>query len=934
MDGIIAKINGELRDDSHKTCELEVRLGKINVSSYRDSLEKLMEGMDIKTADIITKEQSMSIISIDRARRNTLLYMRKTYGPKPIVQIMHKVKIATYDGILPDSAIPCQFKVALSRELLIENAPEAATTDKVRYRIRTSRMIKIGDHLWTLDLTLIRQANYGDIIKRPEIKNDFFKNEDATNADDYPIHYEVELELVQQGGTPITKENIFDAARFACKIGYPRGIIVGVSHNARELLLNYVAHLMKRVRPAGRNDGRALSLSSILNNARSMTKHVYLDESVYPLDDYAITDKADGVRGIAIISRENNEICVITEEKLYCKESVITHFTDDTKIGEIYDGEVIVADNGHDISFYAFDCIMTDGELITNQPFEQRIMDIREITDKNDSGIMRIIAKKFSQVGDDDDIEKAIRAVVDAPRPYKIDGLIFTQLGEPYAKTLNWKWKSYEDTTIDFLCMECPERLYGSGQFTLPHEASQSDAGSARRSDFRIYILYCTCDVAQRASLCITPLPVHNEIIAPEMRNNLIHFVCPFEPFAYVQIMRAEDMKNFDGDIHGKVFEMRWRKTEDRIQHDSWRKWDINRIRSDKTVGNNIAIATDVFANYIDPFEMEQLWHPSGGYFEEDTKGGLVASNKYRRFILTTILYHNLSQFKNGSRILELGGGRAQDYVRYAVSGARLVVNYDNDSMALATSVKRVEKNSKIIGTSAAMTWLKKIVGPSIESRNGMRDSQTCSAPAYVARVANLRELNPDAFRNDLLAIGASLRSFNAVISTFAFHYFCVNASVVRNIFKLIDIALSDNGIIMITTMNGEFVYKLLRENGGVWRVDSGDDRGDKYKITAAYPRNDPLREFGQMIKVSVPFSNQLYDEPLCNFGAVATIAGEFGFVRAEIPVNYGANEFMTLLRKTDSGLADAIAPDDIKYSSLFETVIFRRKTKSLAART
>lgn len=922
MDSIIAKINKELHEDIRGTCELEVRLGKINVSSYRDSLAKLMEGA--KGADAATKELSMSIVTNDRTRRNKLLYMRKTYSPVAKIQIMHKTKLATYDGTLSDETVPCQFKVALSRETSIENAPEAAMTDKVRYRIRTSRMIKIGEHLWTLDLTLVRQTTYGEAIKHPEIKNDFFKNEDATSQGEHPIHYEVELELVQRGAAPITKDNVLDAVRFACKVGYPHGIIVGISKNSRELLLNYVAHLMRRAKT-----GRALTLSSILNNARSMTKHVYLDEAVYPLDDYAITEKADGVRGIAIVARESNDVLIVTEETLYCKKDAMAHITDENAIGEIYDGEVIIRDNGNMVSFYAFDCIMTKGELITDAPFEQRIMNIHEITQSDNGITIKIIAKKFSQVGDDDDIEKAVRSVVDAPHPYKIDGLIFTQLGESYAKTLNWKWKSYEDTTIDFLCLECPERMYGSGQFALPHEASQIDAGNARRSDFRIYILYCTCDVAQRASLCITPLPIHNEIISPELRNNIIHFVCPFEPFAYVQIMRTKDMADFNGDVHGKVFEMRWRKPEDKLQHESWRKWDIIRARTDKIVGNNIAIATDVFANYIDPFGIEQLWNPSGGYFEEETKGHLVASNKYRRFILTTILYHKLSQFKGGARILELGGGRAQDYVRYAASGANLVVNYDSDSMAIATSVKRVEKNSKTINTSAVMTWLKKIIGPIVESRGGMRDSTTCSAPAYIARVADLRELTVDTFRNDLLAIGISLRSFSAVISTFAFHYFCVDANVVRNIFKLIDIALSDGGIIMITTMNGEFVHKLLRENGGVWRVDSGDDRDDKYKITAAYPRDEPLHDFGQMIKVSVPFSNKLYDEPLCNFNAITNVAAEVGFVRAEIPVNYGTEEFMTLLRKADSELASAVTQDDIKYSSLFETIVFRRKAKS-----
>ncbi|MFA7254378.1 MAG: hypothetical protein WC107_07585 [Patescibacteria group bacterium] len=925
---LIADINREFapravhaQTQRRSTPELEIRLGHINLATYRASLELL-------TAPT-TRELSMSIVTIDRSLGGAPrpLVMRKTYanptdprGSAPV--IMHKDKIASYNGLLNIGDSRCPYKVALSRESTIDDGPTPKPEDKVRLRIRTSKHVNISDHEWSVDLTLVRETTLGELAANRAIRRDFFEREEGAT------HYEVEIELAQSSMSSISAADIEEVVRAACEIAHPRGVEVGTARTPRDLALHFIAHKLRAAHATSSRDRSQSStpapptLKALLNNAVSMTRSEYLSQVFPTIAEYLVTDKADGVRGVAIVTIEGT-IAIVTDETMYTSppDSAIAS---EGSIIAMYDGEVIRSPPDH-VTFYAFDCLMIGGDAVTDEPFESRIA----LVQPRETPAITIEVKEFLPV-EDGNIRKVAETIAAWKRPYKTDGMILTQAGHNYRETRNWKWKSYEDTTIDFLCLQCPERMYGSGQFTLPREAAQSDVGSARRSDFRIYILMCTCDMRQRASLCIQPLAIHNDLIAEvRMRESLIHFVCQFEPLAYVLIVRASDMKPFGGDLHGKVIEMRWRLQPDA---ESWRKWDLIRAREDRKVGNNIAVANNVFANYIDPFPLDALWKPAQGYFEKESSDALVASNKFRRFIITVILYHKLKDSRDLT-ILDLGGGRAQDYTRYAAAGARLVVTYDIDSMAIAEGVMRVEANSRDITKSAPFAWIARVDQTAARIRAD-RAIPGCSAPAYVGRVADITKLTSDTFKADLTSIGIAQRSFGAVVSTFAFHYFCKSRETVESVFRLIDLALAPAGLVIITTMNGARVHDKLRTSGGAWALmePTAEHAAPKYRISASYKRDESLLDFGQMIKVSVPFSDKMYDEPLCNFEALAQVADALGFARVETISHETA--YLTLFEVADAKLAHAVTAADREYTALFDTIVFRRKTAPRAPRS
>lgn len=932
--------------DSGRTTELEIRLGKIPIASYNESLALLRSGTGYLTEAEPEPEKTLSVISPDK---DAPFVLRKSF-PTQVIVLMRKRKEAQCTGTMAVDSTQCGYKVTLSSEEVIKNARGPRPEDVVRLRKRTSRMIELDGHIWSVEVTLIRETTFQQISQNTMIKTAFFEKQEGAS------HYEVEIEMIKCGQSAITEEHLRNAALHICRIAYPRGIDVGVAKSPRELLIRTVARLISR-RDAHERELREITLKNILNNAESLTKQSYLHD-VFPMEGYYATDKADGERGLAVIDI-NGAIAIITDTMMFGS-------CDIARINDIYDGEVMVAaamaatapaatapsasapapsttetaPTGKNVMFYAFDCLWSGGESLISAPFESRVAMIDSLESATATHEQIVVRPKEFQVLRAVSMQKTIEDLYNRKtRQYPIDGLIFTQPGVDYFATKNYKWKPMTANTIDFLCLRCPEKLYGSHPYVLPREANTLSASALGRSEFRIYLLFCACSERQRAEYCIQPLPFHDEIIAREMRNNVIHFACMYEPLAYVLILKLSDMK--DGvDIHGKVVEMRWRASSelqsDEDAHgisDPWRHWDLLRIRPDRQIGNNIHVATSVFANYVNPFPLEALWRPTAGYFAKETEGGFVASNKYRRFILTMIIYNNLHEVAR-ARVLDLGGGRAQEFVRYAAAGASLMVNFDVDAMAITESVVRVEDQARgrHIANSMVVRWLKNL---------GARVGETgqpgeCTVPVYIGRVIDILKLAPDSFEASLKSIGLSARMFDAVVSSFAFHYFCVSKEAVERVFALINIALNDasdrDGKIIITTMNGERVFELLKQNGGVWKGIDTDSGSVKYEIHALYEPLDTPRLFGQMIRVSVPFSEELYEEPLCNFAALREIATAAGFNTTEV-IDYGSDSLLTLLQKADPELARKLSPIDREYTSLFSTIIFKRAAKSRAGR-
>ncbi len=935
MENFLSEVNPLLakpQQDSNKTIEVEVRigpLGHLDISAFDEAVKRLesVEG----GLGAIEEERSMSIL-----HKKKSLVIRKIFGSDPSadsIVIMRKnhvfgkeKKPLRYFGHADVDGSSYEYKIACSIEEIIQGTsiiPESS--DVVRLRFRKSRIVKVaGDSLWSIDVTLVREVLFSDVNEKSKslkIKEEFFSGRHVGAT-----HYEVELEFKQGSAPNIALDTLKDAVRTACIIAFPRGVEEGFAKSGKDLMMRTVARMIESARASSFHSREMPTLKRLLNNAISMTRMFYI-RNIFPLDGYCATEKADGERGLAIIDKSGS-IAILTDTELIGN-------CDSKEIVSVYDGEFMIASAKKSALFFAFDCIWKNGKSMMSEGFQERLDAIEDVANEQ----IAVRAKKFIPI-EKAQIREIVEKIFNEKREYGIDGIIFTQLGVPYFETHNYKWKPSEANTIDFLCFQCPDRLYGNAPYVLPTNEIPLSASARGRSDFRIYLLFCSCNEAQRREFCIEKLSYHNDIVPHNLRDEVIHFRCRFDPLAYILVVRLSDLERFGGDINGKVIEMRAAQGE----HEKWRKWELIRERPDRVTGNNIATATLVYANIIDPFPLSALWNPGSGYFakegEEEGRDAMLASRKYRRYILTLIMGKEIPAIPE-ARILDIGGGLAQDFSRFAAAGASLVVNFDRDQGAISESVSRVETLVKGMRKqrSQAARWIEpprvtKTVALATATPSKPAASESpfadCVAPVYIGKVVDVLALTPDTLRTTLRSLDLAQDStFDFVVSSFSFHYFCTSRETVARMFELFNIALNKEGgrLVIITTMSGERVFKKLAEGDGDWEIGEGSGGAAKYEIHMANKGKGEmkLQDFGQMVKVSVPFSDELYEEPLCNFRAVEKVAESCGFNLLK-EIDFGARELFASFEKVDK-LGAQLSEEDREYSSLFGTMIFARAT-------
>lgn len=817
--------------------------------------------------------------------------LRKIIGPNPGAGATGKhicKRLARVDGKdvvhFEKFRDGCDIKWACSIETPFESKGAATVGivwSDVRLRYRRSIVVNLSGLHWSIDVTLVRTVKYSEYSKN----QDAYKRNFMADAKGNATSCEIEAELIvdERADAPIlTVTTLAQVMALICPVittiaeQHPSDMRDSRdSRDARDLMSRIARHLEL-------TGQRNWTLKNMLNNAQSFTRAEYV-RKLFPLTNFFATDKADGERGLALLDDKGG---VVVVRELGESGPVSSDFA----ISTIYDGEVIVRDGA--TTFYAFDCLRKNGRNVTERDFVARYAFIESFAREN----VRIVAKEFLRI-QNAQVAEVVNKIWSQKRPYSIDGIIFTSADKSYWKTENFKWKPPEANTIDFLCYQCPDNIRGNPPYATPD-------GPRALGDFRVYLLFCGASAAQASSLCIERLRFHSKIVRPDMVDSVIHFKCPFDPLAYILKVRTADLAPFGGNIDGKVIEMRANTTK--MREEPWRKWDLVRERPDRAIGNNIRTAISVFANIIDPLTLEQLGNPSSGYFErDDVEGRYFASRKYRRKITSNVI-ESLMKGQPGMAVLDVAGGRAQNFTQFQRGGAKIVVNLDNDSMAIVESVARVENNMRAPGMPKA------------------RDDRRCSAPSYIGRVVDVSKLQRDGLQEILADIGLAPHCFALITCTFAFHYFCTSRESVARMFSLFDFALiGDGGRILITVMDGARVFNKLRTSNFAWHSGVNDA---KYRINLVDARREKLEEFGQIIEVSVPFSSSLLAEPLCNVEAIARVANESGFVLARVITYDNAEQLRNFVVHPEG--VQQMDDEDREYSALFVSLVFERKSK------
>lgn len=821
-----------------------------------------------------------------------------------------------------------KYSVGLSKEA--HSKPFSTTTNAlVRFKIRASfDYIGKPPHpaKWRIDLTAVKQGLLSDIgPKINDIKNDLFRP--ALSVDtflrevnfDQITEYEVEIEHVDKATKSLTLEDLTIVKKiyslvnpeYLSEIAYQEEIF-----KVAEYVVNN-----PNILPLFRNRYRLKQLS---NQAESLTKNTYYS-NIFPPHGYFLTEKADGVR--CVVSINGPRCRLLTSAGLI--EIINSKITD--KSNEevtIADCEMIVKDKKDPSKFdlYLFDCMVIRDENISGQGFASRVKYLDEAAKLIHSYVSEAghtaKAKNFIRL-DEKNLEGGFREVYEDEYPYDIDGMILTEPDEPYYTTRNYKWKPYEHMTIDFLAIKCPSKMLG----IKPYEV---------RKGQELYLLFVGINHNMREKLGIGLLPNYKHFF-PEVVGNRdemaayypIQFSPSSNPLAYIYYHDSGA-----ADIDRKIVELR--RTKDNSA------WEYVRVREDRKLeknyfGNDFKVAELTYMNYIDPFELEDLWRPSSSYFTKTASDIHAAPNKYKRFVISLLLKDNIS----GSKwIIDEAAGRGADLHRYQEIGVENALFMDIDSTAIAELIRR-KFEYFAIKKRHVRNWYAKRAGDGessvvddptkkvtvVTSYDRVNDVQydklivkDTHALTIHTLVADLKD-PADKLIASTAQFGLNPGLVDGIVCNFALHYMCDTIEHIRNVLRFNSQMLKIGGLFIFTVMDGAKVFELLKglKNGETWKVLQ--DNVPKYAITKKY-NSDKLSAAGQTISVLMPFSDEMYDEPLCNLDTVITEAKKLGF---ELELNDSFDTYMDRFEKADRTLFDKLTDSDKEYIGLYSFVSLRK---------
>ena len=520
-------------------------------------------------------------------------------------------------------------------------------------------------------------------------------------------------------------------------------------------------------------------LKKIGPSPKGMSRFEYIAEILPGIDNYMITDKADGTRGIIEID-SNMAKCVIGSEYL--------EFPAKSPNACIIDCEVLIEQK----KILIFDILSYDGSSAIKMPFLDRHALLEKINIKSDKFIFSV--KKFYKLTTAT-YQKNIMALYMEMKKYSYDtdGIIFTSTSNEYSRTRHYKWKPAEHLTIDF--------LYVNGELW---------SGISRRQFKQIGLEFPD-----------NYLDVANRWIRAQYGQIAIEFFpFPFTPSILPDIYKHPIVwgKQLPAKAINQIIEVSYdcKKNE----------WHFHRIRTDrvqeladgKYYGNNFKIAELTLENVMNPLTIGDLVKSktelSKGFYFEKADNKYKSVRKYNSFVKGILI----KRYTGSATVIDMASGKGQDLGRYYGAGIKNLLMLEIDQSAIDEIITRkFEFTNKL--------WIDGIDRP-IQIAN--------YTPQSTSLVVAQMDFNSASSEN-ILKIESHAKKFkkaevDVIICNMAIHYLVGSQKNIENVVKFISYWLRDGGDFVFTSMNSERILTLLK-GSGKW---SG--KNEIYKIEKARP--------------------------------------------------------------------------------------------------
>lgn len=722
---------------------------------------------------------------------------------------------------------------------------------------------------WRFDITAVRQNQLSAISSQfPTIKNDLIMTNEANFLQQCTKfgQYEIELEYIGLQPPTIDSLSIVERAISMMGIKYEETAMYDEE-------IKWLAGVLSQKRTP-------YSFKSILNQAEQLNKSKYL--GIFPLKNYRVTIKVDGER--AVVHIDGNR-CRILRAKS-CIELPCDLFAP----GLVTCVDVEICNN----IAYILDVIIADSKEVHKLPFSERLATFDDVK-QTLSTFMTVGVHTYDPITD---LETDIKAVYNAKYPHATDGLIFTSEDANYNQTINLKWKSFEHNTIDFLVKECPTSLIGKPPYI-------------NKTGYVLYLLFSNINHNVRQHIGLGQMQNYNDII-PSSTVNAIYYPIQFspsiDPLAYLWYVPSNNSNK--GQLPSSIEIPPVVDKVVELAKDADLKWSFVRVRDDKVSGNDFRIAELTYINYVDRFNIEDLWNPPSSYFMQSKDKSHRAEVKTKRLIVSLLLKEHFSHSK---WVIDLAGGRGADLPTWQKIAVGNLLSIDNDTAAVSELLRRkYELNKKrggwIAPKVAADTWDYNYETTIIKHQPQL---------TIHTLVADLSQPSVDtvvACRQYGIAAGL----VDGVNCSFGLHYMCDSESNISNILTFVHTMLRKGSSFMFTVMDGDKIFKLLKTTP-LWEIKENDVV--KYRIRKQYSGNT-LSHAGQNISILLPMSSEEKTEPLCNITYLVAVAKKMGF---ELTLRCSFWDHIDRVENMARHVFSELTDNDKTYIELYSIVVFKK---------
>ena len=833
------------------------------------------------------------------------------------------------------------FRVSLSSETTLDkNSKQVIDSvisdwdnQKKIFRYMNRYTLKHSDLPFKVDVSIVKESlRHGSYLLKPTytVKEAGVFN----NTEKYEIEIECINSLVGIGTPYSTAELLHKALRSAIKlvlsglqqtnypIGYPEQFEVQQAY----LKLVLPEHTYKpdmKITPSDFIGPGSVPLQT--DNIESGSKVM---RSIR--DNYTVTDKADGDRKLLYV----NHIGKIYLINMNMQIQFTGGTTKNIKLFDtILDGEHILRDkNGTFINVYAaFDVYFVNRTNFRSYEFYPPTTTVDKNTYRfnimmsvienikvesivrGGNSPFRLEAKTFYASSETRNIFQCsgiiINKIADKIFEYETDGLIFTpanmavgankpgEVAKPYKTTWahSFKWKTAEDTTIDFL-ISVKKTVSGVDFIGSIFQDGTNTRTGNQVNQYKTVILRVGFNDDKHGYVPVQFFPTNPVDKEAGLCNILLQ-----EGGSQDKVMFTEDNAVIEDDT---IIEFRY----DISREAGWR-WVPKKVRYDKTAeyragfknfGNAYHVANSNWRLIHNPITREMIssgldTQPSDIYYNriEGVSGKFTkAMRNFHNLFVKKLLITSVAH--RGDTLIDLAVGKAGDMPKWMAAKLKFVlgidISKDNIENRLDGAIARYASYKRKIVDVPDAVFLHGNSSVNIRSTMALyadKDKETLLA-LIGKGPKNEKVLGLDVFKH----YGIAAEGFNICSIQFAIHYMFETPETLHNFLRNVSEMTKIGGYFIGTSYDGDSIFKLLK-NKQLGESEVIVEDGTKvWEVVKRYAHTDFPDDsscVGYAIDVYQESINKTFTEYLVNYAYLTRLLENYGFVlltRADLTEN------------------------------------------------